>query len=148
MSGLGFALACSAIFRQKVAAASDSGYTRATDNNCMSTAATHLAEFRRLPGSAVEVGDRMLLAGHVLQAIECGSMLMHAEDYLEIATWAATELEKLDIKQLRSLSLRVPGPIQDIVEGLLHERGEVVWVPDAWALHLADAVWRTLIADI
>jgi hypothetical protein len=114
----------------------------------MTRTAPPFTEFKFLPGSTVEVGDRMLLAGHVLQALECGSMRMHASDYREIAAWAGAELGTLDTEHLRSLSLRVPGPIQDIVQGLLHERGDAVWVPDACALYLADAVWRALRADM
>ena len=75
-------------------------------------------------------------------------MHMHAHDYLEIAGWAALELSRLQDDQLRWLRLKVPGPLQDIVENLLQERGAAVWASDALSLHLAQAAWTALLADL
>jgi hypothetical protein len=99
----------------------------------------------RVVRSTTVVGDQLLLAGHVLQALESGRMCMHAADYLEISAWVTDELSLLATDALYRIHRRVPGPIQDIVENLLHARAEVAWTS---ALFAAAAEWASLLESL
>ena len=66
----------------------------------------------------------MLMASHILQALELGGMPMHADGYLELAIWSTQELRRLDLHALQHLRHTVPPSLRGIVDNLLHERGE------------------------
>lgn len=69
-----------------------------------------------------EITDEIMLAGHLLAAMESGRVPMHADDYLQIARWVSGELDRLASFELARFRLRLPGALQDIAENLLHQR--------------------------
>jgi hypothetical protein len=88
--------------------------------------------------------DHLLLAPHVLRALEAGRLPMHAADYREITTWASRTLKQRDTEVLRYLCATDRGPLRDVVENMLHERGVAAWSADNEALLRAAPVWHAL----
>jgi len=125
-------------FRESALRATISSFSDPTDNDDMSHAP--------LLSSVTE--DQLLLAGFVLQALECGRMPMHAAGYQEVSIWAAGELAGMDTPTLQSLHRRVPDPLGQLVENLLHERAEAAWTSNWWALSAADVVWASLLESL
>jgi len=66
--------------------------------------------------------DQMLMASHILQALEFGGMPMHAAGYRELAVWVTDELRTLDTPTLLALRQMAPASLQSIADNLLHER--------------------------
>ena len=71
-------------------------------------------------------------------------MPMHASDYREITTWASRTLKQRNTDVLRYLCSSDDGPLQEIVENMLHERGVQPWAADDAARLRAEPVWRAL----
>ena len=68
--------------------------------------------------------DQMLMASHILQALEQGGMPMHAADYHELAVWTTKELRALGTPTLLALRQMAPPSLLSIIDNLLHERQE------------------------
>lgn len=83
--------------------------------------------------------DQLVLAGHLLAAVEQGRMPVHPVDYLNITSWAAAELGRLDTPVLRCFRNALPPPLQVIAENVLHERREATWCADGAGHHRAQA---------
>jgi len=83
-----------------------------------------------LPTAAV-AADQLVLAGHLLAAVEQGRMPVHPVDYLNITSWAAAELGRLDTPVLRCFRNALPPSLQVIAENVLHERREATWCIDS-----------------
>ena len=66
--------------------------------------------------------DQLRMAGLVLGALESGRMQMHARDYLDIATAAASELALLDTSELEQASGSMPPALLGLVENVLCQR--------------------------
>jgi hypothetical protein len=49
---------------------------------------------------------------------------------------------------LHFLHSRVPGPMQGLVDNVLHERAQTAWTSDAWALFSANAQWVPLLEKL
>ncbi|HEX7499552.1 MAG TPA: hypothetical protein VF524_04520 [Polyangia bacterium] len=94
------------------------------------------------------ISDHLLLAGHVLRALENGRLRMHAGDYHEIAAWAAGELSRLATPELERFSRSVPGALQGIAENLLHERREPWWCGDFFAYPEARFACRAVLQNL
>ena len=96
----------------------------------------------------VKCSDELLLAGHMLQALDSGRISMHAIDYLDIAGWISAEFALMDTACLRALHHLVPASMQSIVENHLHRRREGAWTSDARTHAVADLVWHSLRAKL
>jgi hypothetical protein len=74
--------------------------------------------------------DQMMMAGHILAAIERGDMPMHPSGYQEIARWASAAFGAMDACALRALRDAAPAQLQGLIENVMHERRVVCWT--AW----------------
>lgn len=88
--------------------------------------------------------DQLLLGGHVLAALELGRMRMDAHDYLEIASWMADVIDRLDTGMLLRLRKQGPSSVRVMAENALNDRGEVDWLPSRLERVKAEVVWRSL----
>ena len=81
------------------------------------------------------VSDYVVLAGHMLQALEEGKIPMHAGDYQKIAALVSLELGTLDEDELKLLLGRTHRSIRPFVENALSGHLATYWsaVPDASA---------------
>ena len=89
--------------------------------------------------------DQMLMASHILQALEFGGMPMHAAGYLELSTWACAELRGLDVDTLAALSIEAPPALRQLVANVLHERGGVGGPLAGVEGLIAHCAWRVLL---
>lgn len=72
----------------------------------------------------------MLMADSILTAIASGTMPMHAQGYLELASWARQSFDGMASSALRTLRDAAPKELQGIVENVLHDRRVISWAAD------------------
>jgi hypothetical protein len=90
--------------------------------------------------------DELLLAGHMLRALERGHVQMHASDYRTIASWVGLALGDLDTPALKLLHPCAPPALLCVIENLLHARHE-----PGWSTHsgpVTDETWSVLHARL
>jgi hypothetical protein len=98
---------------------------------------------RALP-TCIRLSDELVLAGHMLHALDCGRVPMHAADYHDIAGWASAEFSLMDTAMLRVLRHLVPEVMRPLVENHLHRRRVCDWSTDPGVQAVADRVWESL----
>jgi hypothetical protein len=92
--------------------------------------------------------DQLLMASHILRALEYGGMPMHAAGYLELASWVTQELRALDLDSLIALSHEAPEGLRLIVDNVLHERQSFDAPLGGIEALVAHCAWRSLLRSL
>jgi hypothetical protein len=90
------------------------------------------------PVGTTAFGADLLLAHHVLAALESGRMPMHADEFRAISQWALNAFESLDAVTLRDLAQNLRGPLKEIAQNVLYFHGDAEWATNPWDNRIAE----------